>query len=299
MPDSRIADEDLFDLIRAYLTQRRGHPAPHDLEANAVKFAFTRRRTRRVAIVGVSALVIASALFATVVLAFHAGERSGTSPGGNEGASALHVVRNAGSLSLPGLDRTIHDSQAIAMVAEDIRELPLFPPAERCPASFGTYYSLTFRMGGAPSWTAIIAAQGCETVQASGQQVRWAVHEPQLWKDLGNALGLSVDQLLPQVCLGTASPSNCTPITTRWATVSGDAARCEGIPFAGAPPVEVEAFSGTTEVDATTASANGTYRMTLVAGTYTIRVPANPYHVVTVTLQPGGSAEADFPNTCK
>jgi hypothetical protein len=63
--------------------------------------------------------------------------------------------------------------------------------------------------------------------------------------------------------------------------------------------VEVEAFSGTTEVDATTASASGTYRMTLVAGTYTIRVPANPYHVVTVTLQPGGSAEADFPNTCK
>lgn len=299
MPDPRISDEDLLGLTRAYLTSRRGQPAPRDLEMKAVNFAFTRRRSRLVAIVGTSAFVIAGALLATVVLAFHTGERSGTSPGGNEGTSALHIVRHAGSLSLPGVDRTIHDSQAIAKVAGDIRDLPSFPADERCPASFGTYYSLTFAIRGAPPWTALIGAQGCETVQVSGQPVRWAVHQPELWKDLGKAFGLSVDQLLPPVCLGTASPSNCAPITTRWGTVSGDAFRCEGIPIAGAPPVEVDAFSGPTLVDSTTASASGAYRMTLVPGTYTIRVPANPEHVVTVTLQPGGSAEADFPNTCK
>lgn len=299
MPDSRISDQDLFALTRAYLTQRRGQPAPRDLEMNAVNFAFTRRRTRLIAMVATSALVIVSALLATVVLAFHTAERSGTSPAGNGGSSALHVVRHAGGLSLPGLDRTIHDSQAIAKLAEDIRDLPSFPPDERCPASFGTYYSLTFAIRGAPSWTAIIGAQGCETVQVSGQAVRWTLHEPQLWKDLGRALGLSVGQLLPPVCVATASPSNCAPITTRGATVSGDAFRCEGIPVASAPPVIVEAFSGTTLVGSTTASASGAYRMTLAPGIYTIRVPANPYHVVTVTLQPGGSAEADFPNTCK
>ena len=83
------------------------------------------------------------------------------------------------------------------------------------------------------------------------------------------------------------------------ATVSGDAARCEGIPVASQPPVEVDVFSGTTLVASTTTSASGTYRMTLGAGTYTIRVPANPSRVVYVTLQPGGSAEADFPNICK
>jgi len=63
--------------------------------------------------------------------------------------------------------------------------------------------------------------------------------------------------------------------------------------------VVVDAFSGTTLVASTTADADGAYRMTLDAGTYTIRVPANPTHTVTVTLQPGGSSEADFPNTCK
>jgi hypothetical protein len=83
------------------------------------------------------------------------------------------------------------------------------------------------------------------------------------------------------------------------ATVSGDAARCEGIPVPSEPALEVDALSGTTVVAKTTTSISGTYRMTLGAGTYTIRVPANPYRVVQVTLQPGGSAEADFPNICK
>jgi hypothetical protein len=83
------------------------------------------------------------------------------------------------------------------------------------------------------------------------------------------------------------------------ATVSGDAARCEGIPVATESPVEVDAFSGTTLVASTTTSASGTYRVTLGAGHYTIRVAANPYRVFQVTLQPGGSAVADFPNMCK
>jgi hypothetical protein len=63
--------------------------------------------------------------------------------------------------------------------------------------------------------------------------------------------------------------------------------------------VEVDALSGTTLVASTTTGVSGTYRMTLGAGTYTIRVPANPYRVLHVTLQAGGSVEADFPNMCK
>ena len=83
------------------------------------------------------------------------------------------------------------------------------------------------------------------------------------------------------------------------ATVVGDASPCEGIPVASEPPVVVDAFSGTTLVASTTAGPSGTYRLTLDAGTYTIRVPANPTRTVKVTIQAGGSAQADFPNTCK
>jgi len=214
MPDAHISDEDLFSLTRAYLTRRRAQSPPRDLDVNAVNFAFTRRRSRLVAIIGASALVIASALLATVVLAFHVDQRSGTSPAGNGAVSAMHVVRHNGNLSLPGLDRTIHDSQVITKLAAEIRDLPAFPPDERCPASFGTYYSLTFTVARAPQWTATIEAQGCELVQITGQTARWAVHEPQLWTDLGDALGLSVAQLQPAVCISPSSPPGCAPIAS-------------------------------------------------------------------------------------
>ena len=83
------------------------------------------------------------------------------------------------------------------------------------------------------------------------------------------------------------------------ATVVGKASPCEGLPVVSEPPVVVDAFSGATLVASTTADAGGTYRMTLDAGTYTIRVPANPTRRFKVTLRAGGSAQADFPNTCK
>src|ERR1700722_3761773 len=90
MPDPRISDEDLIGLTRAYLTRRRGQPAPRDLESNALSFAFTRGRTKRVAaVMGVATVVIASALTAGIVLAFHHQQQ----PGGATGSTTQAQVR--------------------------------------------------------------------------------------------------------------------------------------------------------------------------------------------------------------
>ncbi len=165
-------------------------------------------------ILGAALVVLISALTAVGVLAFHHGEKTPRVPASGPAAqSQLHIVRIPGKLVLPPLDRTISGSPTTLRLAMDIRGLPLFPKDERCLASFGLSYSLTFTSAGSSPWTATIEAQGCEGVQVAGQPIQWAAHSPEIWTDLAILLGLRVDQVQPSVCLG-AETQNCVPLVT-------------------------------------------------------------------------------------
>ena len=117
----------------------------------------------------------------------------------------VRVVRIAGGLRLPPLNRTITDPQAVSRLAADVRALPVIPAGEHCPADLGTVYTLAFVQPMA-TWTATVHAQGCETVQLSTGETLWAIRAPALWDDLAAALGMSRSQVNPVVCVG-ATPS--------------------------------------------------------------------------------------------
>ena len=79
--------------------------------------------------------------------------------------------------------------------------LPPFPAGTiACPADFGTSYKLVFEDRGQPALTAVISAQGCRGVTLSDGRVLWALSSPSLDTDLGAALGLTQDQLIPFPC---------------------------------------------------------------------------------------------------
>jgi hypothetical protein len=304
MPDPSISDEDVVGLTRAYLTRRRAQPAPRDLEANAMSFAFAHGRTKQVAVIlGSVALVVASALTAGVVLAFHHAEtyRGVTEPG-SATQSRVHIIRVAGTLALPSLNRTIRDARTVAALAVDIRTLPRFPLDERCPADFGTHYSLTFTVAGSAPWSATIGAQGCEVVRVSGQPTRWAAQSPQLWSDLAVALGLSPDQVQP------------SSVST--GTVVGGIERCSALPFT---PASAERFlAGTVDVfrgnhwsqnqpvfEQETVSAGGEYKFNLPPGEYVLAAfdPASyfasPMVTVTVAIGTTTTENIPYPESCK
>jgi hypothetical protein len=215
MPERDASDEEVADLSRAYLARIHDQPVPAGLEDRAMVFAFSRGRAKlSVRILGAAAIVLISALTAAGVLAFHHdGSTSGGPASGSASESQLHIVRIPGKLVLPSLDRTISGSPTIARLATEIRGLPLFPRYERCAASFGLSYALTFTSAGSSPWTATIQAEGCEGVQVAGQPVHWAAHSPQIWTDLATVLGLRADQLQPSVCIGPTTP-NCVPLVT-------------------------------------------------------------------------------------
>lgn len=122
----------------------------------------------------------------------------------------LTVVRTPGHLVLPSLTYRITDSQAAQRIVADIRTLPQFPAAERCPADFGTSYALTFMSAAGASWTATVSAQGCQVVDVSNERLKWALHVPKFWQDMADALNLTVNQLLPTVCQ-SSSQQGCVP----------------------------------------------------------------------------------------
>ena len=111
----------------------------------------------------------------------------------------VRVVRIAGGLRLPPLNRTITDPQAVTRLAADVRSLPVLPAGEHCPADLGTVYTLTFVQPSA-TWTAVLHAQGCETVQLDTGETLWAVSAPSFWSDLASALGIPRSQVNPVVC---------------------------------------------------------------------------------------------------
>ncbi|MFZ2034663.1 MAG: hypothetical protein WAW53_12980 [Candidatus Dormiibacterota bacterium] len=74
MPDTKMSDDELVGLTRAYLTRRRATPPARDLEENIIRSALARRGTRRLGtVLGVAAVVTISALAGAGVLYLHAG----------------------------------------------------------------------------------------------------------------------------------------------------------------------------------------------------------------------------------
>jgi hypothetical protein len=188
-----------------------------EAHANTVKGTHPDRGPERVgrsrgSILLGSVVVLITSLVATgVVLAFHFAEAQFGI--GFAGQIQLHITRRPGNLELPSLDRTIRVTANIAALAADIRDLPPYPIYERCPVSFGTYYTLTFEGPGSSPWSATIEARGCEVVQVPGQPPQWAAHSPQLWADIAVALNLTRNDLQPAVCL-TPTDVNCVPIVS-------------------------------------------------------------------------------------
>jgi len=141
------------------------------------------------AILATICLVLAGALVAALLVAFHGGKNQ------------VRVVRTAAGLNLTPLDRTVTDPRNISRLAADIRSLPILPADEHCPADLGTLYTLTF-VQASEAWSAVIHAQGCEAVQLSTGETLWAVKSPALWDDLAAALGISSSEVNPVVCVG-------------------------------------------------------------------------------------------------
>jgi hypothetical protein len=153
----------------------------------------------------------ASAIALGIILAMH-----GAQPATLVGATpdytvvAVHITRDPGLLVIPQIDETIADRDVAATLAGDIEALPPFPPRViSCPVDFGTSYSLTFSTTRAQHWSATLSAQGCHAVRLSDGRVLWALLATKLFADLGAALGMAPDELIPRPCTGVAPGSRC------------------------------------------------------------------------------------------
>jgi hypothetical protein len=303
MPDPRISDTDLIGLTRAYLTRRRGQPAPRDLESNALSFAFTRGRAKRLAaVMGVTAIALASALTAGVVLAFHRQEQPGGATGSTTQAQ-VRIVRFPGNLLLAPLDRTVRHATIVAALASDIESLPAYPSDERCPADSGTYYSLTFTLAGSSPWTAKVDVTGCEVVQVPGHPTQWAAHTPRLWSDLNDALGIDPRNLPP-------------PDSDAGTVVGGIQLRCS--PPSSSPATGVQFIAGSVDVyigshwvqnqplyEMAAVAAGAKFTFVLPPGDYVLMAvdPGSffigPYVTVAVKARETVTANIPFPRACK
>jgi hypothetical protein len=133
---------------------------------------------------------------------------------------SVHVVRTPGLLVLPQVDRTITDRVVAGRLADDIRGLrpwAIEVPNSRdvavsCPMDYGTSYTLTFTSPGSASWTATIGILGCSLVSIPGWPTLLDFGATPLLDDLGTALGLSPDELVPVACGGPVWPGHrCYP----------------------------------------------------------------------------------------
>jgi hypothetical protein len=72
MSDPTLPEDDLLRTAQSYLARMSSEPAPRNLEEDAVKHAFSRRRRFSLAaVLGGSAVVLAGASAAVIALAFH------------------------------------------------------------------------------------------------------------------------------------------------------------------------------------------------------------------------------------
>jgi hypothetical protein len=115
--------------------------------------------------------------------------------------ASVRITRTPGLFILPPLAQTITDTEAVTRLRADIEGLPTFPAGTiSCPADAGTSYTLLFNDPGQSALRAVVSAQGCRGVTLSDGRVLWALTSPSLYSDLGAALGLSPDELMPFPC---------------------------------------------------------------------------------------------------
>ncbi len=122
--------------------------------------------------------------------------------GGSAVVMSVRITRTPGLFVLPTVDQTITHSSTASRLASDIQTLPPFPSdTMHCPIDFGTSYRLAFKGGSASAtWTADVAVLGCQRVNLSDGRILWAVNSSKLFGDLGAALGLAPDELVPRPC---------------------------------------------------------------------------------------------------
>ena len=146
-----------------------------------------------------------------IVLAIHAGQHVSALEGEPDPAiTAVHITRNPGLFVLPEIDKSITDRAVAGALAGDIEALPAFPDgAFLCPIDFGTTYDLTFSTVSRSSWSAVVSVKGCQGVTLSEGRVRRAFGAVKLFNDLGAALGLAPDELVPMPCPPPAPGAHC------------------------------------------------------------------------------------------
>jgi len=108
------------------------------------------------------------------------------------------------------IDRTIANRNVAGTLAGDVEALPPFPKgAIMCPADFGTTYDLAFSTVTGGSWSAVVSVLGCTGVNLSNGRRLWAYDARMLFTDLGAALGLAPDELIPRACPPPTPGSRC------------------------------------------------------------------------------------------
>ncbi len=121
----------------------------------------------------------------------------------SSGASvvSVRVTRQAGLVVVPALDQTVSDPGTAQQLATDVLALPRFQPGGYlCPVDFGTTYTLLFSTRTPYRWSAVVSVLGCQTVKLSDGRVLRAANTSKLYADLGAALGLPPDELVPRPC---------------------------------------------------------------------------------------------------
>src|SRR5207302_7953578 len=125
---------------------------------------------------------------------------------------SVHVMRQPGFGVVPPLDRSITDKHVAAQLAADITGLPAFPSGSMmCPIDSDTRYTLVFSSVSSHSWSAVLSVLGCQSVKLNDGRVLWAVHATKLFADLGEALGLAPDDLVPRPCNSALPATRCYP----------------------------------------------------------------------------------------
>lgn len=124
----------------------------------------------------------------------------------------VRITRTPGLFVLPPLAQTITDRAIAGGLASDIESLPVFPSGiVSCPVDFGTSYTLAFSTAGGGAWSAVISVLGCRRVKLSDGRVLSALNASKLFADLGGALDLAPDELIPRPCDGATVGTRCYP----------------------------------------------------------------------------------------
>jgi hypothetical protein len=162
------------------------------------------------------ACLAASAIGLGIILAIRSAQpATPVAAASDHAVVAVHITRDPGLVVVPTVNQTITNRGVAGKLASDIEALPAFPKgAFVCPIDFGTSYSLMFSTTSGGHWSATVFVLGCQPVKLSDSRTLWAMNATQLFADLGAALGLAPDELIPRPCPAAQSDTRCFPQPT-------------------------------------------------------------------------------------